>query len=232
MAFTFVQSNAPVAPRVMNELAVASVHSSAPLLFASSVPQSNAHSSKQSALAGLVGVCALGASGSKRRNRQKACRAAFDATAQEGVTEPFGFFDPLGFSKGKDEAGFRQLRVAEIKHGRVAMMASVGMVLPHFWKVPAFQEVPCGIGAAFTSLGGAGLAALFLGAGFHELVLWKDDANKDAGDFGDPFNFSASINVDRNYELNNGRMAMFAVLGQLIAELATGKDAVQQLGFN
>jgi len=231
MALTFVQSNAPVAPRVINELAVSSVHSSAPQLSAPSVPQRNAYSSKHSALAGLVGVCALGASGSKRRNRQKVCRAAFDPSVQEGVTEPFGFFDPLGFSKGKDEAGFRQLRVAEIKHGRVAMMASIGMVMPHFWKVGGFEDVPCGIGAVFSSMGGAGLAALFLGAGFHELVLWKDDATKDAGDFGDPLGFSQQIKVDRNYELNNGRMAMFAILGQLVAELVTGKDAVQQLGF-
>jgi len=173
----------------------------------------------------------LGAGGRKRRNRQNTCMAAFDATAQQGVTELFGFFDPLGSSKGKDEAGFRQLRVAEIKHGREAMMASIGMVMPHFWKVIGLQEVPCGLGAAFTSLGGAGLAVLIFGAGFHEFGGWKDDANKDAGDFGDPFNFSKAIDVERNYELNNGRMAMFAVLGQWIVELATGKDVVQQLGF-
>merc|ERR1719436_1529253 len=110
-------------------------------------------------------------------------------------------------------------------------MASIGMVLPHFWKVPGFQAVPAGLGAAFTTEGGAGLAALFLGAGLHELVLWKDDPEKDAGDFGDPFNFKDQINVERNYELNNGRMAMFAVLGQIVAELVTGKDAVAQLGF-
>jgi hypothetical protein len=158
-------------------------------------------------------------------------RKAFDPAVQEGVTEPLGFFDPLGFTKGKDEAGFRNLRVAEIKHGRVAMMASLGMVMPHFWKAPGFQDVPSGIGAVFTSEGGAGFAALVFGAGLHELVLWKDDASKDAGDFGDPFKFGEQINVDRNYEINNGRMAMFAVLGQIVAELVTGKDAVDQLIF-
>jgi len=35
----------------------------------------------------------------------------------------------------------------------------------------------------------------------------------------------------RNRELNNGRFAMFAIMGIIAAELVTGKDAVQQLGF-
>merc|ERR1712070_177792 len=99
---------------------------------------------------------------------------AFDPAIQEGVTEPLGFFDPLGFAKGKDAAGFRQLRIAEIKHGRVAMMASIGMVMPHFWRVPGFEEGPSGLGAVFTGgMGSAGLVALVLGVGLHELVLWK-----------------------------------------------------------
>lgn len=156
---------------------------------------------------------------------------AFDPSTEKGITEPFGFFDPLGFSKGKGEAEFRKLRVAELKHGRVAMMASLGLVIPHFWKAPGFAEVPNGIGAVFTEMGGAGFAALFLGAGLHELVLWKDDESKEPGDFGDPFKFGETIVVDRNYEINNGRMAMFAVAGQIVAELATGQDAVQQLGM-
>merc|ERR1719198_2690887 len=103
--------------------------------------------------------------------------------------------------------------------------------MPHFYRAPGFEDVPCGIGAALTGNGAAGFAALFLGAGLHELVLWKDDETKEPGDFGDPFKFGESINVDRNYEINNGRMAMFAVLGQVVAEIATGKDAAQQLGF-
>jgi len=163
--------------------------------------------------------------------QKKSRRHAFDLAAQEGVTPPFGLFDPLGLAKGKDAAEFRKLRISEIKHGRVAMMASVGLVLPHFFKVPGFEKVPVGLGAVFTDMGGPGLAALVLGAGLHELVLWKDDESKGPGDFGDPFGFQNSIDVERNYELNNGRMAMFAVLGQIVAELVTGKDAVSQLGL-
>merc|ERR1719223_964117 len=103
--------------------------------------------------------------------------------------------------------------------------------MPHFFKAPGFEEVPAGLGAVVTFMGGAGFAMLVLGAGLHELVLWKDDESKDPGNFGDPFKFGESIVVDRNYEINNGRLAMFAVLGQVVAELVTGKDAVQQLGL-
>lgn len=187
-------------------------------------------SSSSAAWCGAAGILAIAIAGYRRSSMGG--RKAFDPAVQEGVTEPFGFFDPLNFSKGKDAAGFRNLRVAEIKHGRVAMMASIGLVMPHFFKAPGFQDVPSGIGAVFTSEGGAGFVALFLGAGLHELVLWKDDASKDAGDFGDPFGFGKMINVDRNYEINNGRMAMFAVVGEIVAELGTGKDAVTQLMVN
>lgn len=184
--------------------------------------------------ASMLGV-ALGATRTLQhtnRKGQKTRALAFDPSVQEGVTRPLGFFDPLGFSKGKDESGFRQLRIAEIKHGRVAMMASLGLVLPHLWRAPGFEEVPSGVGAVSSEMGAAGLVALVFGAGFHELVLWKDDESKDAGNFGDPFNVATVINIERNYELNNGRMAMIAVLGEILAELATGKDAVQQLGFD
>ncbi|CAE8647251.1 unnamed protein product, partial [Polarella glacialis] len=191
------------------------------------------HVGGQSAtLATLCGACAV-AVAARSSTQKKSRRKAFDLAAQEGVTQPLGLFDPLGLAKGKDADGFRALRVAEIKHGRVAMMASVGMVLPHFFKIPVFENVPSGLGAVTTEMGQAGVAILVFGAGLHQLVLWKDDAQKDAGDFGDPFAFKSvtAITVERNFELNNGRMAMMAVLGQIGAELVTGKDAVSQLGL-
>jgi len=45
-----------------------------------------------------------------------------------GDLAPTGFFDPAGLSKGKDEATLRQWRDAELKHGRVCMLASVGLL--------------------------------------------------------------------------------------------------------
>merc|ERR1719188_2372038 len=51
----------------------------------------------------------------------------FEPAEQVGAMAPLGYFDPLGFTKTGDEEGFRKMREAELKHGRVAMMASVGL---------------------------------------------------------------------------------------------------------
>jgi Chlorophyll A-B binding protein len=40
-----------------------------------------------------------------------------------------GFFDPFGLSKGKDEETLRWYRAAELKHGRVSMLATLGIVI-------------------------------------------------------------------------------------------------------
>merc|ERR1719183_424429 len=71
----------------------------------------------------------------------------FDPSKQLGVTDPLGFFDPLGITAMVDEAGFRHLRAAELKHGRLCMLAAVGCVGQHFIAIPGFEEVPRGLGA-------------------------------------------------------------------------------------
>jgi len=38
-----------------------------------------------------------------------------------------GFFDPLKLSAGKDDATINWYRAAELKHGRVCMLASLGL---------------------------------------------------------------------------------------------------------
>lgn len=45
-----------------------------------------------------------------------------------GATAPLGFFDPLGFTKGANVATLSKYREAEIKHGRVAMLAVFGIL--------------------------------------------------------------------------------------------------------
>ena len=54
--------------------------------------------------------------------------AAAPVTEWAGATAPFGFFDPLGLSKDVDAGRLAFYREAEIKHGRVAMLASVGFL--------------------------------------------------------------------------------------------------------
>ncbi|CAK9023549.1 unnamed protein product [Durusdinium trenchii] len=136
---------------------------------------------------------------------------------------PLGFFDPAGFSKVGDKENFQNLRAAEIKHGRVAMMAALGAVVQHYVKFPGFESVPAGIGAVTTPPGTYGFAALLLLSGAMELAVWTQDPNKEAGDFGDPLGLGQYNEEFRNKELNNGRFAMFAALGIISADLLTGK---------
>jgi len=208
--------------------------------------------STASALSGLVAaavgaatVARAGARTPKKGRRAVSMRAAaaapvegeeappppFDPALQLGAGAPLGFFDPLGFCKVGDEEGFRTLRSAELKHGRVAMMASVGAVFQAL--LPG--EGPKGLGAVASAP--EGLAALVLVSGALELTIWKDDPAKGVesiGDFGNPLQLGIGEPLGesedmKNRELNNGRAAMFAVLGIIAAELATGKNALEQL---
>lgn len=51
------------------------------------------------------------------------------AESLPGAVAPFGFFDPLGLSKDASEGDVIRWREAELKHGRVAMLATVGVLV-------------------------------------------------------------------------------------------------------
>jgi len=155
----------------------------------------------------------------------------FEPSQQLGALAPLGFFDPAGFTKIGGESGFRSLRAAELKHGRVAMLAAVGAVSQHYIRFPGYEKVPSGLGALTSYPSNYGFAALLLLAGVMEFSVWAENPNEEPGDFGDPFGLGMYDTDMRNREINNGRFAMFAIIGILAAELYTGKDAVQQISF-
>merc|ERR1719210_21849 len=97
--------------------------------------------------------------------RSESSTVAFTPALQLGAMAPLGYFDPVGFSNVGDEAGFRNLRAAEIKHGRVAMLAALGAVVQHYVKFPGFESMPSGLPAALTAPGSYGFVALFAVAG-------------------------------------------------------------------
>lgn len=49
-------------------------------------------------------------------------------------------FDPWGLTKGLTEEKFFWYRAAELKHGRVAMLAALGQIF-QFYHHPMFDEV-------------------------------------------------------------------------------------------
>lgn len=153
--------------------------------------------------------------------RQKIVDSTFALDSQIGAVAPLGGFDPLNFING-DEAKFKNFRQAEIKHGRVAMLASVGALLEHYVKLPVVSEA---------GNKENGLFAVMLLASVVELLVWKQDPKKEPGNFGDPLGLGMYTEDMRNKEVNNGRFAMIAVVAMLAATQKTGKDAVEQLAF-
>jgi len=159
--------------------------------------------------------------------------ADFDVTAQPGVTAPLGYFDPLGFCPLNNEVKYRKLRTSELKHGRVAMLASVGLVVQHYVRFPgdAFDQVPSGVMAPFDPIVGVLGMGGFVFTCLVAEIIFNQDPRKEVGDFGDPFKVGMDSRDMKDRELNNGRFAMLATTGIIVAELVTGKDAVEQLTF-
>merc|ERR1712196_305013 len=52
---------------------------------------------------------------------------------EAGQTKPMKFFDPLGFSTAVGQGKLLYFREAEVKHGRVCMLASLGYVFGELW---------------------------------------------------------------------------------------------------
>jgi len=158
-----------------------------------------------------------------------------------GITGPLGFFDPLGYSEADDvtEGKIRFYREAELKHGRVAMLASLGFLVgeqfhPLFGgniDVPsyiAFQETPLQ-GSFFPVVLSLAIFEVFSVFSFENPKdgMWSIKSDHTAGDLGfDPLGLKptdpAELMDMQNKELNNGRLAMLAIAGMVGQELASG----------
>merc|ERR1712150_248007 len=155
---------------------------------------------------------------------------AFDKTKQIGAQDPLGFWDPLDFCK--DEATFKDLRAKELKHGRAAMMGSVGMLVQSVVQVPGMEGVPKSCKAILVGNGMIGGIAVLALIGVLEAFVFVQDEKKEPGNFGNPLPWFDDYSDEmRAREIANGRVAMFAAIGQIAAGLYTGKDALQQFGL-
>merc|ERR1712157_539307 len=74
-----------------------------------------------------------------------------------GVQAPLGFWDPIGYTADGNVENFKRRRQTEIKHGRIAMLATMGYITPELTgKFPGylspsaelrFEDVPNGLAA-------------------------------------------------------------------------------------
>eukprot|EP00933_Yihiella_yeosuensis_P041426 TRINITY_DN3580_c0_g1_i2.p1 TRINITY_DN3580_c0_g1~~TRINITY_DN3580_c0_g1_i2.p1 ORF type:complete len:285 (-),score=76.75 TRINITY_DN3580_c0_g1_i2:439-1239(-) len=171
------------------------------------------------------------------RFRFKTAEKPLVISEQPGVSAPLGFFDPLGFTKKPlmtwpdDPTGFKHLRAAEIKHGRLCMMASLGSAVAHSYKFGGFESVPTGLKAPLDPIGAQGCGALFCVIALFEASTWTKQT-EEPGSYGNPFKIDLFNYEYRTKELNNGRMAMIAMMGQVVAEMVTGEDPIQQFGID
>jgi hypothetical protein len=164
----------------------------------------------------------------------------FDLKELAGVTEPLGFFDPVGFSEDISEGRARYYREVELKHGRLGMLAALGFLVgenfhPLFGgdidspAYLAFQQTPL---ETFWGIVVAAIASLEL---FSVFTFnnpaggepWSIRSDHVPGDLGfDPLNLKPTdpeeLKTMQTKELNNGRLAMLAAAGMVAQELATG----------
>ena len=61
--------------------------------------------------------------------RSPAPKMQMQASDLPGVTGPFGFFDPLGFTKDLSTNELMLRRESELAHGRVAMIGALGFLV-------------------------------------------------------------------------------------------------------
>ncbi|GAX82638.1 hypothetical protein CEUSTIGMA_g10064.t1 [Chlamydomonas eustigma] len=175
------------------------------------------------------------------------------------LSGPFeGVWDPLNLSATASLGDVRRWRESEITHGRVAMLAAIGFIvgeqlqdyslfynfdggitgpaINHFSQVKqGFWEpllIAIGLAESYrTSIGWATPK----GTGFNQL---KDDDEYETGDLGfDPLGLKPEdpeeLKLLQTKELNNGRLAMIAIAGFVLQEVAEpGVEIFEHLFFN
>lgn len=164
-----------------------------------------------------------------------------DKKNMAGIAPPTGFFDPLGLSAGINDGELLFFREAEIKHGRVAMLASLGILVGEQFH-PLFGgniDVPAYIAFQQTPLQ-TFWPAVLLAVGYIEYPsvftfeppttgkFWQVQADRVPGDLGfDPLGLKPKdpkeLKDMQTKELNNGRLAMLAAAGMLAQELRDGQ---------
>ena len=98
-----------------------------------------------------------------------------------GAMLPLGFWDPLGLVADGDQAKFDRLRLTELKHGRIAMIAIVGNLISEAGiRFPGkisltqdFADIPSGY-AAIEAIPYAGKLQIFALIGALEVFVMRD----------------------------------------------------------
>mmetsp|Transcript_66122 Transcript_66122/g.190791 ORF Transcript_66122/g.190791 Transcript_66122/m.190791 type:complete len:227 (-) Transcript_66122:45-725(-) len=176
-----------------------------------------------------------------------------------GSIDPVPEFDPLGFAEGASFDKMMQYREAELQHGRVAMLASLGLLVTEepIEYHPLFEADNKDIGPAIRHLDEVRavspaffeLLALVIAALEFNRALKGWTAPGDVlgsgrifkegyfpGDAGfDPLGLAPKDEAEflelHTKELQNGRLAMLGAAGMIAQELVNGKEIFVNLGL-
>ena len=151
------------------------------------------------------------------------------------------YFDPLGFSTTVTAGKFLFYREVELKHGRIAMLASLGILVGEqfhpLWggaiDVPsyiAFQETPLQTfwPAVVLVISVLEVFSVFSFNTPFGGEKWSIRSDYENGDLGfDPLGLKpespAELKEMQTKELNNGRLAMIGIAGMVVQELVSGQ---------
>ena len=180
--------------------------------------------------------------------QQGASSTALKAFESElGAQPPLGFFDPLGLLEDADQERFDRLRYVEVKHGRICQLAFLGQIVTRAgihlpgnidYAGNSFDSFPNGVAALIgpdaIPFEGQGQIIAFIG--WLEIAFMRDvpgTGNEHVGDFRNGYidfgwdDFDEETKLQkRAIELNNGRAAMFGILGLMVHE------EIQPLGYD
>jgi hypothetical protein len=190
----------------------------------------------------IISSLAVGAAAFSSQSATKSTSSLSAASFEDdfGAMLPLGFFDPLGLVADGNQAKFDRLRLTEIKHGRIAMIAVVGYLFQESGaRLPGMLSISDNIKFADMPNGYAGLEAIpwlgklqiFAFIGALEVLVMRDfvggdfpgDLRNNYFDLGwDTFDEATKLRK-RTVELNQGRAAMMGILGLMVHE---------QLGVN
>merc|ERR1719231_579645 len=148
-------------------------------------------------------------------------------------------FDPLYFS---DFLDIKWLREAELKHGRICMLASLGNIVQEFVGLPGYPGYSPNPVEAVSSVPAEGLLQIVVFMGWLEVIGNKGkytmadmfEDGRAPGDLGfDPLKFGDNAATRERLEmaeLKNGRLAMLAFTGMIHQTFVTGKPVLASLG--
>ncbi|GAX10156.1 hypothetical protein FisN_3Lh352 [Fistulifera solaris] len=153
--------------------------------------------------------------------------------------DKFVYFDPLGIAS---DTNFPRLREAELKHGRIAMLAMTERILlplalgPLAWNIDQTNnDRSFYYGDMLSRIQALSLSEflkVIVTCGVLEIFIFTQKDPKDMpGDYGTGYFGRRDKGINEwklRIELENGRLAMLALLTQFVLEISTGGSTWDQ----